>query len=248
MRYFLLTCIAICILLLCTYSVILYLPAKYITDYLHEVSAGKLHFTQTSGTVINGITNVGLAYASKDEKPMMLATPLTWQADVNILPLRINIKIQHLNLAQPLVIDVLQKKVSALYIQDLPLSFFSGLKGPLFSLNLMGSMRLALPEFTLDQSSINFAHTAIYLDNVYRKDLPNFILGSYELKVDSNGKNFSLSTNIKKSNILHIQGAGNLTPFNFSGEAVSNPLFAAHLAPFLSSVGYIKNGKTYIAF
>ncbi len=229
------------------YFALSYLPATYITNYLHKLSNGKLHFMQTSGTVMNGMTHIGLAYAAQDDKPIILPTPLTWNISVDGFS-SMALNIQHLNLAKPLSINVFKKNISIIDLRGLPLNFLSGLKGPLFSLGLEGRLSLFIPAFYLNSSNINLAGARIYLDDVYRKDLPNFILGSYEINMSNNGENFTVHTNMNKSNILNIQGFGHINPFQFNGEAIPNQLFKNYLSPFLSSIGYSKNGKTYIQF
>ncbi|MFM2343819.1 MAG: hypothetical protein RLZZ210_427 [Pseudomonadota bacterium] len=230
------------LLIIVSTIVIMNIPASYLVDKLEKASGYRLRMMNTTGTVWNGSAYIGLSYGKPDKLPITLPTPVTWSISIsNILNLNINVK--HKNIAKPFKIYPFKKAISDLYIEDLPIDFFDGLEGPLSSLDLGGNIQVHIPETSI--GNIENIPLDITFTEIYRKEDPNLILGSYSIKSGNEDNRFDVST---ISGVLNISGSGTLKPFSFSGEAKPDEIFASRLSPFLHTIGYEKEGKTVIEF
>ena len=132
------------LLLILIIIIVMNIPASYLTNKIEKATRYKVRVINTNGTIWNGSAYIGISYGRPDKAPVMLTTPITWTVSIsNILNLSINIK--HQNIVQEFKIYPFKKTISDLYIEDLPLDFFSGLKGPLSSLNLGGTIQIHIP-------------------------------------------------------------------------------------------------------
>lgn len=224
-------------------TVLVFLPAAWMTAILEQQTAGRITLGDAQGTLWKGSAFIGGAPGGSEPVTPLLPGRFAWTLSSAVLVGIVNVAVDNpAALAQPILIT---GSWSAWQISPsqilLPAERLAGLGAPLNTVQLSGQMRLSWNALQLVRQGNNVDLTgsmALQMDDIASRLSPVKPLGAYELSMDWRGQQASMVLKSIKGPML-LSGTGMLSNgrMQFSGTAQAESGQEERLANLLNLLG-----------
>jgi len=225
----------------CGVTLVVMMPAAWITPQFAKATQGHVNLVQPSGSLWHGSATLVLAAGRDSGAGTLLPGRVQW--DTAFWPLltgRLSMRMRQTPaMPDPIEVDAAPRTATVSSGEiAVPAALLSGLGAPFNTLDLQGAVRLAWTPWRL-LGSRAYGQLVVTLTDMSSRVSPVKPLGSYRVALQSQGNSSTIDLSTLQGSSLLLSGHGTITAnsSSFHGQASATEAASENLAGLLNLLG-----------